>query len=92
MIEGETNKLLVKLAPAVGGNTIESVTWACDGLTFTNEAISGMNATAFVSGGSPASNYTVSITAILSSGETKVAALELEWKAPGYDFRSGRRA
>lgn len=89
MIEGETNRLVFNLTPAVGANTFSSTpTVECDGLTFTGTTASGSNVTTFVSGGEAGKDYTVTITAILSSGETKVAAVLLEWKAPGYDSRA----
>lgn len=92
MIEGETNKLVFKLDAAAGPNTIDGTpTIEADGLTFTTPSISGTSVTTFVSGGEAGRNYVATITADLTSGETKVGAIELEWKAPGYDFRGGHR-
>lgn len=89
MIEGETNRLMFNLAPAVGANTITGTpTLECSGLTFTNTSVSGTTVTSFVSGGSADTDYIVTITAVLSSGETKVAAVTLEWKKPGFDNRA----
>ena len=89
MIEGETNRLIFNLAPAVGGNTITGTpTIECDDLTFTTPSVSGTNVTTFVSGGEAGRDYIVTITTVLSSGETKVAAITLEWKEPGFDSRA----
>lgn len=89
MIEGEVNRLVFNLAPVVGANTISGTpTITATGLTFTGTAVSGTNVTTFVSGGSADSDYIVTLTAALSSGETKVASVKLEWKKPGYDDRT----
>lgn len=89
MIEGETNRVIFNLAPAVGANTITGTpTVEADGLTFSGISVSGTNVTAFVSGGSADTDYIVTLTAVLSSGETKVAAITLEWKKPGFDNRA----
>ncbi len=89
MIEGEVNRCIFNLAPAVGANTITGTpTIESDGLTFSGVSASGSNVTAFVSGGSADTNYIVTLTAVLSSGETKVAAVTLEWKRPGFESRA----
>lgn len=89
MIEGETNRCIFKLAPAVGANTISGTPTVENGdLTFASTSASGSDITTFVSGGEAGKDYIVTITAELSSGETKVASVLLEWKAPGYDSRS----
>jgi hypothetical protein len=91
MIEGETNRIVFDLGPAVMANTISGTpTIEATGLTFSAPSVSGTTVTTLVSGGSAGKDYVAEITAVLSSGETKVAALLLEWKAPGYDFRAGR--
>jgi hypothetical protein len=90
MIEGETNRMVFNLAPAVGANTFSSTpTVECGDLTFSGTSASGSTVTTFVSGGEAGRDYTVKLTAILSSGETKVAAINLEWKAPGEESRAG---
>jgi hypothetical protein len=83
MVEGETNKVEYDWKPIAGANTLTSVDWECSGLTFATEAISGLVSSAFVSGGTAGIDYIVKLTAVLSSGETKVRAILLEWKAPG---------
>lgn len=89
MIEGETNRLVFNLSPLVGANTFDSTpTVESSGLTFTGTAATGTSVTTFVSGGSAGRDYIVKITAPLSSGETKVGAIKLEWKAAGYDGRT----
>jgi hypothetical protein len=89
MIEGETNRLVFNLAPLVGANTFSSTpTVTCSDLTFSGTAASGTTVSTFVSGGQAGKDYIVKISAILSSGETKVGAIRLEWKAPGYDSRT----
>ena len=93
MVEGETNKLVFNLAPAVGANTFQSTpTVTSDELTFAGTAASGSSVTTFVSGGVADRDYVVTVTAPLSSGETKVAAITLKWKRPGYIDRTGRPA
>jgi hypothetical protein len=92
LIVGETRRLEFDMAAEVGANSISGTpTVECTGLTFTNVAASGTDVIAFVSGGEANKNYIVEITATLSSNETVVGAVELQWKAPGYDFRAGRR-
>lgn len=89
MIEGETNRLVFNLAPVAGANTVTGTpTVECDGLTFAGTSVSGTTVSTFVSGGSGDTDYNVKITTVLSSGETKVGAITLEWKKPGYDSRS----
>jgi hypothetical protein len=89
MIEGETNRMVFNLAPAVGANTISGTpTVTCDGLTFASTAASGTTVSTLVSGGSADKDYIVKVTASLSSGETKVGAIRLKFKAPGYDDRT----
>ncbi len=89
MIEGETNRVIFNLAPAVGANTISGTpTVVSDGLTFSSVSASGSNVSAFVSGGSADTDYIVTLTAVLSSGETKVASIKLEWKKPGFEGRT----
>jgi hypothetical protein len=89
MIEGETNRCVFSLAPVVGANTITGTpTIECDGLTFSGTSVTGTTVSTKVSGGSANTDYIVKITAALSSGETKVGAIRLEWKAAGYDSRS----
>lgn len=89
MVEGETNRVVFNLAPAVGANTISGTpVVASDGLTFSGTAVSGTSVTSFVSGGAADTDYIVSITATLSSGETKVGAVTLKWKKPGFDDRT----
>lgn len=90
MIEGETNRVVFNLAPAVGANTITGTpTLTCDeGLTFAGTSVSGTNVSAFVSGGQADTDYIVKIATVLSSGETKVGAIKLEWKKPGYEGRT----
>lgn len=90
MIEGETNKVSLDLAPLAGPNSLQSLSLDASGLTFANTSTSGNSGTTYVSGGDAGSDYIVTITAALSSGETKVGAVVFEWKAPGYDFRTGR--
>jgi hypothetical protein len=92
LIEGETRRLEFDMAAEVGANTISGTpTVACSGLTFASTSVSGTDVTTFVSGGQAGKNYIVEISAELSSNETVVGAVELQWKAPGYDFRSGRK-
>lgn len=89
MIEGETNRLVFNLAPAVGSNSINGTpTIECSDLTFSGTAVSGTNVTTFVSGGAADRDYIVTLTTALSSGETKVASILLEWKKPGFDSRT----
>lgn len=89
MTEGETNRLVFQLGPVVGANSISGTpTVECSGLTFTGTTATGSTVSTFVSGGQADRDYIVSITATLSSGETKVGAIRLEWKAAGYDARS----
>lgn len=94
MIEGETNRLVFNLAPAVGANTLTGTpTITCDeGLSFSGTAVSGTNVTTFVSGGLGDTDYIVKVSAVLSSGETKVGAIKLEWKKPGYEGRTSSGA
>jgi hypothetical protein len=90
MTEGETNLCTFKLAPAVGANSFTSTpTLECTGLTFGTVTASGNQFRVLVSGGEADRDYIVKVTAPLSSGETKVGAIRLEWKAAGYDARSG---
>jgi hypothetical protein len=88
MTEGETNRVVFNLAPVAGSNTISGTpTLSADGLTFTGTSISGTTLTSKVSGGAAGTDYLVTVTAALSSGETKVGTVKLEWKRPGYDDR-----
>lgn len=89
MTEGETNRLIFNLAPIVGANSVSGTpTLESDGLTFTGTSVTGTTLTTKVSGGSGDRDYIVTITAVLSSGETKVGAVTLEWKKPGFDNRA----
>lgn len=89
MVEGEVNKVELDLRPIAGANNVTSVTYSNSALTFEDEAISGTDASMFVSGGTAGRDYIVTVTAELSSGETKVGAFLLKWKAPGYDDIAG---
>jgi hypothetical protein len=94
MIEGETNKAIFNLAPALGPNTIQGTPTltACPGdLIFTDTSVDGALVTTFISGGIANRDYDVVLTANVSSGETKVGAIRLEWKKPGFDDRTGVR-
>lgn len=90
MVEGETNKLELDLAPAAGANSITSVTWAGDGLTFADQAESGTDATVFVSGGTADTEVVCTATVVIASGETKVYGFVIEWKKPNKQWRRGR--
>lgn len=92
LIVGETRRLEFDMAAEVGANTIDGTpTVTCSGLTFANTAASGTVVITFVSGGEAGKNYIVTVSADLTSDETVVGAVELQWKEPGYDFRAGRR-
>lgn len=92
MVEGSINKLIIKFGNLVGSGSVTGTpTLDGDGLTFASTAISGSTLTSLVSGGTADRNYIVTVTAVLSTGETKVGAIELQWKQPGYEFRAGAR-
>lgn len=88
MIEGETNRLEINLGPVSSGSSVSSLGLESSGLTFTTPSISGKTATSLVSGGAADTDYIVTITTALSSGETKVGAITLEWKRPGFEGRT----
>lgn len=90
MIEGETNRFTIDFAPVAGANSLTDLSVAADGLSFASVGYTGLDGSGFVSGGQAGRDYIVTVTAALSSGETKVGAVVFEWKAPGYDFRAGR--
>ena len=90
IIEGSTERLVFNLTPVVGANTVTGTpTLECSGLTFASTSIAGKTVTTKVSGGSANRDYIVKVTALLSSGETKVGAIRLEFKEAGYDCRAG---
>jgi hypothetical protein len=90
MIEGETNKLQFNLGPAAGISSVSGTpVVSATGLTFASTAISGNTVTTFVSGGTAGRDYLAKVVATLSSGETKIGTVRLEWKEPGYDCRAG---
>lgn len=89
MTAGETNRLEIRLGPVAGANSIEAVTFSNSGLSFTTDGIDGTIASVFVSGGDAGKDYVVTVTATLSSNETKVGAILLEWKSPGYGNLTG---
>lgn len=90
MTEGETNRFTIDFIPVAGANSLTDLSVEASGLTFTNVGYTGLTGSGFVSGGIAGRDYIVTVTAELSSGETKVGAVVFEWKAPGYDFRTGR--
>lgn len=89
MTEGETNLLEIDLAPTIGANTLSAFDITASGLTFTTPDVDDRTVTTKVSGGSAGTNYIATTTATLADGQTKVGAIILEWKAPGYEFRAG---
>jgi hypothetical protein len=92
LIEGATRLLTFDLSPAIRGGSITGTpTIEAPGLTFTTPSVSGTTVTTLVSGGTAGKDDIAKITVSFNSGETDVAALLIEWKAPGYDFRAGRR-
>lgn len=91
LVYGETRKLEFDLSPEVGANSIESVTYSGEGLTFASPNVSGTDATVFVSGGEINREYDCSATCVLSSGETIVYGFTLEWKHPNRQSRRGSR-
>lgn len=91
MIEGETNHCIFNLAPLLGTGTIvgtPTISSDPSGLTFASISVVDKTVTALVSGGAAGKDYIVKVTAVLSTGETKIKTVTLEWKAPGYDGRS----
>jgi hypothetical protein len=90
LFEGERRKIQINVAPSAGANSILSVEFAGDGLTFDTEAFSGRTATAYVEGAAANRNYICTLTYTLSSDETVVDDFVIEGKAPGYGYRQGR--
>lgn len=89
LIEGSSKRLIFNLTPVVGANSIEGTpTLEASGLTFDDIAVDGTSISALVSGGTKDTDYIVKITALLSSGETEVGGIKLEWKEAGYEARS----
>ncbi len=92
MNEGETNLLTIDLTAVKKSGTITGTpTVENSDLTFASTALDGTTLTSLVSGGVAGTNYVVTVSVVLGNGETKVGAIELEWKDPGYEYRTGTR-
>ncbi len=89
MTEGETNLLEIDLAPTIGSTTLDAFDITASGLTFTTPDLDDRSVTTKVSGGTANTNYIATTTATLSDGQVKVGSVILEWKAPGYEYRTG---
>ena len=89
MIEGETKGFTFNLTPMAGASSITGTpTITCDGLTISGTAISGKTVTTTVSGGTGDRDYILTLSAVLSSGETRIGAVKLECKTAGHSDRA----
>lgn len=90
LIEGNTETLTFKLANPVGSSSITGTpTLTCTGLTFASTSISGTTLTTKVSGGEADKVYTVELSMVTADGQTRIGTIDLEWKAAGFNSRTG---